>query len=84
MEDHSIISAGCVLGGNCKIGSLVFIGIGATARDHIVYGKESMVGMGSNVVKNVEPYSTVYGNPAKIKSYHRETGVIVRERSSII
>jgi sugar O-acyltransferase (sialic acid O-acetyltransferase NeuD family) len=77
MEDHSIISAGCVLGGNCRIGSLVFIGIGVTARDHIIYGDECLVGMGSNVVKNVKPYSTVWGNPAEISNFHEETGVII-------
>lgn len=79
MENHSIISAGCTLGGNSHIENLVFLGMGVTARGYIRYGTESLVGIGSNVVKHVEPYSTCYGNPAKVIGYHKDTGVVVRE-----
>lgn len=81
MEDHSIISTGCTLGGCSHIESLVFFGIGVTARGYINYGTESLVGVGSNVVKNVEPYCTCCGNPAKVIGYHRDTGVVVKEIS---
>lgn len=79
MGNHSIISTGCTLGGKSKIEDLVFIGIGVTARGYVTYGTESLVGVGSNVVRDVEPYSTCCGNPAKVMSYHKDTGVIVRE-----
>lgn len=79
MGNHSIISPGCTLGGGSKIEDLVFIGIGVTARSYVTYGRESLIGVGSNVVKDVEPYSACCGNPAKIIGYHKETGVIVRE-----
>lgn len=79
MGNHSIISTGCILGGCSKIEDLVFLGIGVTARGYVTYGAESLVGVGSNVIKDVEPYSTCCGNPAKVLSYHKETGVIVRE-----
>lgn len=79
MQNHSIISTGCILGGRSTIGDLVFFGIGVTARGYITYGEESLIGVGSNVIKDVEPYSTCCGNPAKVISYHQDTGVIVRE-----
>lgn len=79
MGNHSIISPGCTLGGGSNIEDLVFIGIGVTARSYVTYGAESLIGVGSNVVKDVEPYSACCGNPAKVMSYHKETGVIVRE-----
>lgn len=82
MGNHSIISTGCTLGGRCKIEDLVFFGIGATARGYITYGKESLIGVGSNVIKNVEPYATVCGNPARVVSYHEDTGVIVKEAAN--
>ena len=82
MDNHSIISTGCTLGGGCKIEDLVFMGIGVTARGYITYGTESLIGVGSNVVKDIEPYAACYGNPAKVASYHKDTGVIVKEVTS--
>lgn len=79
MGNHSVISPGCTLGGGSKIEDLVFIGIGVTARSYVTYGTESLIGVGSNVVKDVEPYSACCGNPAKVMGYHKETGVIVKE-----
>lgn len=79
MEDHSVISTSCKLGAGCHFEDLVFMGIGVSGREHVRYGRESLIGVGSNVVGDVEPYSTCRGNPAKVVGYHRDTGVIVRE-----
>lgn len=79
VHNHSIISTGCLLGGRSTVEDMVFFGIGVTARGYITYGKESLIGVGSNVTKNVEPYATCCGNPAKTISYHEDTGVIVKE-----
>lgn len=79
MGNHSVISAGCTLAGNSRIDDLVFIGMGVTSRGRITFGTESLIGIGSNVVTHVEAYSTCFGNPAKVRGYHKDTGVIVRE-----
>lgn len=79
MKDHSIISAGCTLGGRANIQDLVFIGIGVSARGYIRYGEESLIGVGSVVVKDIEPYSKNYGNPARPHGYHVDTGVVILE-----
>lgn len=79
MHNHSIISCGCNLGGRATIEDMVFIGIGVSAKGYITYGKESLIGVGSVVVKDIEPYSINYGNPAKPHGYNRQDGVIVIE-----
>ena len=43
-----------------------WIGAGAIILPNIIIGENSIVGAGSVVTKDVEPYSIVVGNPAKI------------------
>ena len=76
MKDHNIIVANCTLGGRSKIGSLSFFGLGMVGRDCVSYGDEAFVGLGSVVTKDVEDYATVVGCPAKVVSYHKETGIV--------
>jgi acyl-[acyl carrier protein]--UDP-N-acetylglucosamine O-acyltransferase len=55
------------------------IGAGSVVRQMITIGSKSIIGSGSVVVKDIEPYSKSYGNPARHASYHKETGVIINE-----
>src|SRR6185437_3194046 len=48
-----------------KIGKGASLGANATILAGIEIGEYAMVGAGSVVTKNVEPFSLVYGNPAK-------------------
>jgi len=52
--------------GNVTIGDMAYIGTGAMIRQGITIGEGATVGMGAVVVKDVEPYTTVVGNPAKV------------------
>lgn len=54
------LKVGALIGNDCWIGSHVIIKGGVTI------GNGSIVAMGSVVVKDVEPYSIVGGNPAKL------------------
>ncbi len=54
----------------------VWIGINTIIMSGITVGKGSIVGAGSVVTKNVEPYSIVAGNPAKIIRYRFEDDII--------
>lgn len=64
-----------------KVGDDVWIGIGALILGPIEIGKGAIIAAGSVVVKDVEPYSIVGGNPAKhIKMRFTPEEIIVHER----
>jgi len=57
--------------GNVHIGNHAYIGTGAVIRQGnpekpLVIGEGAIVGMGAVVTKDVEPFTTVVGNPAKV------------------
>lgn len=52
--------------GDLVIGNDVWIGYGATILSGITIGNGAVVAAGAVVVKNVDPYSVVAGNPAKV------------------
>lgn len=53
--------------GSSSTGANAFISGNVAVRNQISIGEGAMVGMGSVVTKDVKPYSTVMGNPAKEK-----------------
>lgn len=60
-----------VLGGDVVIGERAWIGYRAIILPGVVVGDGAVVGAGAVVTKNLEPYSIVAGNPARV----------IRERS---
>ncbi|NKS84722.1 hypothetical protein GS571_03705 [Rhodococcus hoagii] len=52
--------------GDLVIGNDVWIGAGATVLSGIAIGDGAIVGAGSVVSRDVEPYSIVVGNPARV------------------
>ncbi len=75
--DHNIISANCVLSGYSHIGDLNFFGHGVISSGHRYIGNENLVGMGSIVTKDIDSYQKVFGNPAKVRGTHEDSGVII-------
>jgi acetyltransferase-like isoleucine patch superfamily enzyme len=72
--DYSFIGINATVCGQTKIGKGVFVGSGATIiNKDITVGDFSVIGAGSVVTKDVEPYSIVMGVPA------RKTGEVTRE-----
>lgn len=55
-------ASGAVLGGNCRIGEDVWIGINAAIRNRIRIGRGARVSMGAVVTKDVPAGQTVSGN----------------------
>lgn len=64
--ENCIIVAGTVIGGGVIVGDNVWLGIGSKIREGITIGDGALVGMGAVVVKDVEPHTTVIGNPARV------------------
>ena len=55
--------------GNVVIGNDVWIGGNVTIMSGVTVGDGAVIANNSHVVKNVEPYSLVGGNPAKLIKY---------------
>lgn len=56
----------CV-GSSLKIGDMNFIGLNTSIRNEITMGNGNIVGMASNITKDVSDNNVLYGNPAIIK-----------------
>lgn len=59
------MSVGSLVGGHTTVHAGATIAMGVTIRDNLIIGSEASLGMGSVVVKNVEPKHSMFGNPAK-------------------
>ena len=54
------------ISGNVTVGKRVYIGVQSAIRQGISVGNDSVIGMGSVVVKDVPANCTVVGNPARL------------------
>ena len=61
---HSAVIANAMVGGSTTIGDYVWLAPSASVRDGIVVNRESLVGMGAVVTKNVPEGETWLGSPA--------------------
>ncbi len=66
VEDYATVAAHGVLGARIRIGTGAHVGLNSTVREDITVGNYSIIGMSSVVVSDVEPFSIVAGNPAKL------------------
>lgn len=64
-EEYCTIAAHSILGGRVKLKKGAHLGLNASAREDIIIGEYSIIGMGSVVISNVERKSIYAGNPAK-------------------
>lgn len=60
------LAPGCRLAGCVEVEDGVFFGIGATVMPRVKIGRWSVIGAGSVVIRDVEPYTVVVGNPARV------------------
>ena len=64
--DYTVISGGCNIVRNVRIGKDVFLAAGVCIAQDIQIGDGAYLGLGSVVLKDVPDGSTVFGNPARI------------------
>jgi len=64
LESEVILSARSSLAGHCRILKGASLGLGALLAPFTTIGSYAFVGMGSIVLKSVQPFSLVVGNPA--------------------
>lgn len=75
--DHNYFSAGCILGGESRVGTLCFLGNSVTTIDGVVIADETQVLAGSALYENTEACTRYFGNPARAIGLHRETGIVI-------
>ena len=63
--DYCTISGNCGLMGYVKVGNGVFMGDSVRVAPHVEIGDNASAHIGSIVVRNVKPGTTVFGNPAR-------------------
>ncbi len=64
-EDFVTIAAHSIIGARVKVSEGAHVGLNSCIREDISVGRYAIIGMGSVVVKNVDNYSVVAGNPAR-------------------
>ena len=70
IADYVHISPGVHLAGNVKIGEESWIGIGACVSNGLGIMKNSVVGAGTVVIRDIPDGCTAVGNPARIIKYN--------------
>lgn len=63
--DGVTIDPGCVVAGNVLIQEFATLHTNTSVINKIIIGKGSITGAGSVVIRDVEPNSTIVGNPAR-------------------
>jgi sugar O-acyltransferase (sialic acid O-acetyltransferase NeuD family) len=66
IEDYVSINPGAILSGFVKIGSNTMIGSGVSTKHNVTIGKNSIIGVGSVVVKDIPDNSIAFGNPCVV------------------
>lgn len=66
IENHTNISTNTTLNGDVVLEDGVFFGSCAVSNGQVRFGEFSVVGSGSVVIGDVEPYTTVVGAPARV------------------
>jgi sugar O-acyltransferase (sialic acid O-acetyltransferase NeuD family) len=65
LEDRVVVCSGVTLAGGVHVESGCYLGQACTVRQNLRVGRDSLVGMGAVVTKNVPGRSVMAGNPAR-------------------
>ncbi len=65
IKDHVLFTSHVVLSGHCVVEPHCFFGVNASLRDGLHIAEGSFISMGSNIIKDTEPWGVYKGNPAK-------------------
>jgi acetyltransferase-like isoleucine patch superfamily enzyme len=63
--DWSLIGASVTIAGGTVVEENCYVGSGTSLKNGLQIGKGALVGLGSNVIRDVPAGSTVAGNPAR-------------------
>ncbi len=66
ISDFANLSPGVVLGGGCRVGSGSFVGLGAKVIHNVTIGRDTVVGAGALVTRDLPDNVVAYGIPARV------------------
>ncbi|WP_323100927.1 acyl-ACP--UDP-N- acetylglucosamine O-acyltransferase [Intrasporangium sp. YIM S08009] len=69
--DGVTLSAGVSLGGHVTVRARANLGLNVSVHQRRVVGGLAMVGMGTPIVRDVPPFATVFGVPARVQGCNR-------------
>ncbi len=64
--NHTHLSTNSTINGNVVVEDSVFLGSSAVCNGQLVIGRHAIIGSGCVIIKNVEPYTTSVGVPARV------------------
>jgi UDP-N-acetylglucosamine acyltransferase len=67
VEDDATLAAHATLAGHVDVGPGANVGMASAVHQRRVVGAGAMVGMGSVVTRDVPPYATAFGSPARVR-----------------
>ncbi|MDB5018986.1 MAG: sialic acid O-acetyltransferase, partial [Pedobacter sp.] len=67
--NHVLFAANSCIGSNTVVEDVVYFGFNCTTKGKLHFGKFSVIGLGSVVVKHVNAFEVVKGNPATFHRY---------------
>jgi acetyltransferase EpsM len=66
LEDYSYVANNACVGASVHLKEGAYLGTNATTLENVTLGKWSITGIGTVVLKDVEDYAKVVGNPARV------------------
>jgi sugar O-acyltransferase (sialic acid O-acetyltransferase NeuD family) len=70
VDEFTLIGSNVVVAGGTTIGKSCYIGSGSNIINDIRIGDESLVGLGSNILRSVTGHAKMVGNPARDLNTH--------------
>jgi UDP-N-acetylglucosamine acyltransferase len=67
IDDDATLSAGATLAGHVVVGAGANVGLSCALHQRRVVGPGAMVGMGAVVTRDIPPYATAFGSPARVR-----------------
>lgn len=65
--DSFLLATSYCIGASVRVANNAFVGLNSTVREGVSIGEFGFVGMGANVLADVQPDTVVFGNPAKAR-----------------
>jgi sugar O-acyltransferase (sialic acid O-acetyltransferase NeuD family) len=65
LGEYAVVTSNVTVGSSARVGRSTYLGTHCCMLPEVSIGEGSLVGIGSVVLRDVEPYSVVVGNPAR-------------------